>query len=176
MCYCRMSTENLNLALLPMKSHTIHEIQKELTTLEPKQVLELCMRLAKHKKENKELLSYLLFDRNDEKEYIEKVKKTLDELFHEISRKTTWTTKKGLQKVVRHLNKFIKNSSKKESELELRIYFCKKVKAARISLDSSKIISNLYYREIEKIKAAFSKLHEDLQYDYKEDLEKLSVI
>ena len=159
-----------------MKSHTIHEIQKELNTLEKKEVLELCMRLAKHKKENKELLSYLLFDVNDEKEYLEKVKKEIDTLFHEVNRKSAYTTKKGLQKVVRHLTKFIKNSSKKETELDLRIYFCKKIRAARIDLDSSKIISNLYYREIEKIKTAFSKLHEDLQYDYKEDLEKLSIV
>ncbi|HEY0029295.1 MAG TPA: hypothetical protein VGC65_00940 [Bacteroidia bacterium] len=159
-----------------MKSHSINEIQKELKTLEPKEVLELCMRLAKHKKENKELLSYLLFDQDDEKEYLQKVKKELDELFLEINRKTTWTTKKGLQKIVRQLNKFIKNSSKKESELELRLYFCKKTKATRINLDASKIISNLYYREVEKIKSAYAKLHEDLQYDYKEELEKLAII
>ncbi len=159
-----------------MKSHTIHEIQKELNTLEKKEVLDLCMRLAKHKKENKELLSYLLFDVNDEKEYLEKVKKEIDALFHDVNRKSAYTTKKGLQKVVRHLTKFIKNSNKKETELDLRIYFCKKVRTVRIDLDSSKIISNLYYREIEKIKIAFSKLHEDMQYDYKEDLEKLSII
>lgn len=159
-----------------MKSHTIHEIHKELSTLEKKDVLDLCMRLAKHKKENKELLSYLLFEVNDEKEYLEKIKKSLDELFSEINRKSAYTTKKGLQKVVRNLNKFIKNSSKKETELDLRIYFCKKVRTARIDLDSSKIISNLYYREIDKITKVFSKLHEDLQYDYKDDLEKLSII
>jgi len=159
-----------------LKSHTVHEIQKELSTLEKKDVLDLCMRLVKHKKENKELLSYLLFEVNDEKEYLEKVKKALDELFNEISRKSAYTTKKGLQKVVRNLNKFIKNSSKKETELDLRIYFCKKIKVARINLDSSKIISNLYYREIDKIKVAFSKLHEDMQYDYKEDLEKLAIV
>jgi hypothetical protein len=159
-----------------MKPHTIHQIQKELNTLEPRQVLELCMRLAKHKKENKELLSYLLFDVNDEKEYLEKVKKQIDELFHEINRKTAYTTKKGLQKIVRHLNKFIKNSSKKESEIELRVYFCKKMRSVRINLDSSKIISNLYYREIDKIKTSYLKLHEDLQYDFKTELEELSVI
>lgn len=159
-----------------MKSHTIHEIQKELSTLEKKDVLDLCMRLAKHKKENKELLSYLLFEVNDEREYLEKIKTSLDELFYEINRKSAYTTKKGLQKVVRNLNKFIKNSSKKETELDLRIYFCKKVRTARIDLNSSKIISNLYYREIDKIEKVYSKLHEDLKYDYKDDLLKLSIV
>jgi len=159
-----------------LKTHTIHEIQKELNTLDKKQVLDLCMRLAKHKKETKELLSYLLFDVNDEKEYLEKVTIEINVLFNEINRKSSYTTKKGLQKVVRNLSKFIKNSSKKETELDLRIYFCNKVRASRINLDASKIISNIYYREIDKIKAAYSKLHEDLQYDYKERLEELAIV
>ena len=156
-----------------MKSATINQIQKELTALEPKQVQEICMRIAKYKKENKELLSYLLFDAIDEKRYVENVKKEIDNLFHEINRQTTYTTKKGLQKTVRNMNKFIKYSDNKQTEIELRIYFCNKVKAARINLDASNVISNLYYREKDKINTAFSKLHEDLQYDYKEELEKL---
>jgi vacuolar-type H+-ATPase catalytic subunit A/Vma1 len=156
-----------------MKSSTINQIQKELSALEPKQVQEICMRLAKFKKDNKELLSYLLFDAIDEKSYIQNVKEEINKLFGEINRHTTYTTKKGLQKVVRNMNKFIQYSDKKQTEIELRIYFCLRVKANRIDLDSSNVISNLYYREKDKINVAFSKLHEDLQYDYKEDLEKL---
>ena len=156
-----------------MKSSTINHIQKELAALEPKQVQELCMRLAKYKKDNKELLSYLLFDAIDEKGYIENIKEEINTLFYAINRQTTYTTKKGLQKVVRNMNKFIKYSDNKQTEIELRIYFCTKVKAARIDLDSSNVISNLYYREKDKINIAFSKLHEDLQYDYKEEIEKL---
>ncbi len=156
-----------------MKSATINQIQKELTALEPKQVQEICMRIAKYKKENKELLSYLLFDAIDEKRYVENVKKEIDNLFHEINRQTTYTTKKGLQKTVRNMNKFIKYSDNKQTEIELRIYFCSKVKSARINLDSSNVISNLYYREKDKIQTAFSKLHEDLQYDYKDEMERL---
>lgn len=71
------------------------------------------------------------------------------------------------------MNKFIKYSDNKQTEIELRIYFCNKVKAARINLDSSNVISNLYYREKDKIQTAFSKLHEDLQYDYKDEMERL---
>ena len=156
-----------------MKSATINQIQKEITALEPKQIQELCMRLAKYKKDNKELLSYLLFDAVDEKTYIENIKEEIKKLFSEINRQSTYTTKKGLQKTVRNMNKFIKYSDNKQTEIELRIYFCQKIKSARIDLDSSNVIGNLYYRERDKINLAFSKLHEDLQYDYKEDLEKL---
>jgi len=156
-----------------MKTISLSQLQKELATLEKKQVLEICMKLAKHKKENKELLSYLLFGSADEQQYLEESKEKLDGLFLTVSRKTTYTTKKGLQKVVRHLNKFIKTSKNKQTEAELRIYFCSKVRAARIKLDSSGIISNLYYREKDKINLALSKLHEDVQFDYRGEVEKI---
>jgi hypothetical protein len=159
-----------------MKAHTLHQIQQELRSMEAPELVELCMRLAKHKKESKELLSYLLFEKNDESEYIQKVKLSIDELFQGINRSTAWTTKKGLQKVVRHLTKFIRNSSKKESELELRLYFCKKVRDTRINLNASTVTKNIYFREADKIKLIFSKLHEDLQLDYRQQLEELSIV
>lgn len=155
--------------------YTINQLQKELAAHSPKEVLEIAVKLAKYKKENKDYLSYLLFGAADERQYIEESKKKIDELFHGINRKTTYTTKKGLQKVVRNLLKLIKNSKLKQTEVELRIHFCNKVKSARINLDSSKVISNLYYREIDKIKLAYTKLHEDLQYDYKQELEGLGI-
>ena len=158
-----------------MKINSISELQKELCTQKPKQVFEIALKIAKHKKENKELLAYLLFFANNENAYVENLKIEIDTLFSEINRKSAYTTKKGLQKVVRIMNRYINYSDIQQTELELRIYFCKKVNTQRISLDISPIISNLYYREIEKIKAVYSKLHEDLQYDYKNELEKLGV-
>ena len=37
-----------------MKAATLSEIKKELNTLPPEQLVELCLRLSKYKKENKE--------------------------------------------------------------------------------------------------------------------------
>jgi hypothetical protein len=158
-----------------MKAPSISQLEKELRTLEPKKVLEICVRLAKHKKENKELLTYLLFGSSNEDTYIADAIKEIDELFFEINRKTSYTTKKGLQKVVRNMNKLIKYSKNKTTELQIRVYFCRKMRASRINLDSSAVIGNIYYREIEKIKVIFSKLHEDLQLDYKQDLEHIGI-
>ena len=156
-----------------MELRSISHLLKELGTLEHKQVLEICARLAKHKKENKELLSYLLFDSVDENSFRENIKKEIDELFANINRSSAYTTKKGLQKTVRVMNRYLNFSEEKQTELEIRLYFCSKVKKVRIDLDSSAVISNIYYREIDKIKTVFSKLHEDLQFDYKEAIEKL---
>ncbi len=156
-----------------MKAASIYDIQKELKTCSSKELLEFCMRMAKYKKENKELLSYLMFNAQDEKGYVESIKAQLDLLFGEINRQTAYTTKKGLQKTVRVMNRLIKYSDKKETELELRIYFCKKVKTERININVSTVITNLYEREKNKITTCLSKLHEDLQYDYRQEIELL---
>lgn len=158
-----------------MNNSSISEINKELKTLDKNQLVELCLRVGKYKKENKELLSYLIFDATNENLYVENVKQEINTLFSEVNRQSAYTTKKGLQKIVRAMNRFIKYSDIKQTELEIRIHFCNTFNNKRISLDLNPVISNLYYREIEKIKTAFSKLHEDLQYDYKEELEKLNI-
>ena len=156
-----------------MKAASIHELQKELNVLEHKQLKELCLRLAKYKKDNKELLSYLLFEAHDEKAYIKNIKEEIDIFFVEMNRSTAYLTKKSLRKILRFLNKFIKYSGSKQTEIELKLYFCSKVRTAGIPIDTNTVLSNIYNREIEKIKTTYSKLHEDLQYDYKQELENL---
>ena len=156
-----------------MKAASIHQLQKEIHELEPKQVLELCMRLAKYKKENKELLSYLIFEAHDERTYIHGIKEEIDILFSEMNKSTNYLAKRSLRKILRLTNKYIKYSGSKETEVELKIYFCSKIKDSGIRIHESIMLSNLYNREVEKIKIAIAKLHEDLQYDYNQDLEKL---
>ncbi|MFY9310848.1 MAG: hypothetical protein WAQ28_17505 [Bacteroidia bacterium] len=154
-----------------MKTATISELQKELVTRSPKELTALCARLAKYKKENKELLTYLLFEAHDEKQYMESVKEQADVLFDEMNRSNNYLIKKSLRKVLRFINKHIKYSGIKQTELELRLYFCNKIKSERIPITSTTVLSNLFQREIEKIKKTYSQLHEDLQYDYKGEVE-----
>lgn len=156
-----------------MKTASISELQKELITLEPKKVLELCIRLVKHKKENKELLSYLLYDSNDEYLFIKNLKEETDQLFSEINSSNVYFIKKTLRKILRITNKYIKYSGSLQTEIELRIYFCSKIKQAHLPINTSIVLSNLYKREIIKIKTILSKLHEDIQFDFREEIEKL---
>lgn len=156
-----------------MKTASLNEIQKELITLDPKELTALCIRLTKYKKENKELLSYLIFESHDEKQYIESVKAQADILFEEMNRSNNYLIKKSLRKVLRFINKHIKYSGIKQTELELRLYFCSKIKSERIPITSTTVLSNLFEREIEKIKKTYSQLHEDLQYDYRQEIEEL---
>ena len=151
-----------------MKTPSINELKKELKAYPTPELIEFCVRLAKSKKETKELLCYLMFEAQDEKQFVKNIQAEVDQLFQAINRQSAYTTKKGLQKTVRYLNRYIRYSEEDTTEIELRIYFCKKIKTEQIDLSASSVINNIYQREKEKIKKSLGRLHEDLQYDYRE--------
>jgi len=156
-----------------MKTATLKELKAELSTLPSAQLLDLCMHLVKYKKENKELLTYLLFEANDEASYINKVEQQIDELFEAMNRSTVYLTKKSIRKIIKTTNKFIKYSGSKQTEVELRIFVCDRIKSSGIPLYTSTALDNMYQRQILSIKKAIATLHEDLQYDYSKELEHL---
>jgi len=153
-----------------MKAASINEIKKELIELDSKRVQDLCMRLAKYKKENKELLTYLLFEAHDEGAFVHNVKAEMDELFHSLPSGNVYYVKKSLRKILRIVNKQIKYSGIKQTELELRLYFCSKIKEANVPLRSSTVLYNLNEGQLKKIKTVLTQLPEDLQYDYHQDI------
>ena len=68
-----------------MNPASIDDIKKELKELPSKKVLELTLRLARFKKENKELLTYLLFESHDEPGYITMLEADMDEQFASVT-------------------------------------------------------------------------------------------
>jgi hypothetical protein len=149
-----------------MNTATINDLKEELKTLKPAQVNELCLRLARFKKENKELLTYLLFEAHNEEGFIAAIKKEIDELFSEINLSHLYFAKKSLRKIVRIINKYTRYSGIKQTEIELRLYFCTTLKQSEIPIHRNTIISNLYNSQLKKIDTLLKALHEDLQYDY----------
>src|SRR6056297_1017688 len=156
-----------------METASISEIKKELKNLSPQQLQDICIRLAKYKKENKELLSYLLFESFNEQHFIQEVKEEIDEQFTHLNRSSFYLAKKTLRKVLRTTRKYIRFSGSKQTEVELLIYFCQKMKESGLKSRSSRVIQNMYARQVERIKKALSMMHEDLQLDYSEEVEKL---
>ena len=102
-----------------MKAASIAEIKKELATRSPKEVLELCLRLGKFKKENKELLTYLLYEAQDEAGYIITVKNEIEEHFLGMNRTRVFFVKKTLRKILRMIAKYARYSKQKTTEVEL---------------------------------------------------------
>ena len=158
-----------------MKTATIQELKQELQGVAPGKLLELCLRLAKFKKENKELLTYLLFEAHNEEDYIHSVTLIIDEGFTEIPKANLYLTKKALRKILRITNKYIRYTGSKQAEVALLIYFCKKMKDSGIRIQKTALLHNLYLQQLKKISVALKQLHEDLQYDYQQELDGLAL-
>lgn len=156
-----------------MKAATINEIKRELLSLDAKALSALCLRLAKYKTENKQLLTYLIYEAEDENAYVEAVKEEAAELFATLP-KNIYFIKKSLRKILRFINKHIKYSGQERTELELRIFFCQKVREAKVPLQHHTVLFNMYKQQLEKIYTAYNKLEEDLQADYTADIESLT--
>lgn len=158
-----------------MKASTIHEIKQELTALPASRLAELCLRLAKFKKDNKELLTFLLFEAGDLTGYIEGVKRDIDLEFTELPKPNLYLTKKSLRKALRITTRQIRYTGSPQAEVELLTYFLGKIKQAGIPVDKHPVLSNLYKTQLKKIHSVIDTMHEDLQYDYKRSLTALEI-
>jgi predicted CopG family antitoxin len=148
-----------------MKTATIQEIKQELQALPQSELSDLLLKLARAKKENKELLTFLLFEAHDIEGYIEGVKKEMETAFLDINVSHVYFAKKTIRKVLRITNKYIRFSGSKQAEAELLIHFCKLVKDSGIKIDKNPALNNLYQNQLKKIEKAMDGLHEDMQYD-----------
>lgn len=156
-----------------MKASSIKELKQELNSRSQDDLLELCLRLSKFKKENKELLTYLLFEASDEAAYIEGVKTEIKQEFKQINKKSYYLIKKSVRKILRSIKKYIRYSKKKETEVELLLCFCSELKKMRPSMYNNIPLSNIFIRQVELIKKTVSSMHEDLQFDYGEELDEI---
>lgn len=153
-----------------MKASTISTLKKELGSLSHGDILEICLKLVKYKKENKELLNYLLFEANNEQAYIRNIKDEIDLQFTEINVSHLYFAKKSIRKILKSTNKFIRYSGRKQTEVELLIHFCSRLKESGVPIRSSNSLSNLFENQLRKIRDTISTLHEDLQHDYLEEI------
>lgn len=156
-----------------METASISVIKKELKNIPPEELQTILARLAKYKKENKELLSYLLFEAYNEQAFVQSVKEEIDEQFSNLNSSSFYLAKKTIRKVLKTTNKYIRFSGIKETEIQLSIYFCRKLKESRLNYKSSRVVFNMYLNQIKRIRKVLSMLHEDIQFDYKEEIENL---
>jgi hypothetical protein len=159
-----------------MKAASVNEIKQELKQLNTGELTELCLRLARFKKENKELLTFLLFEAHNLPGYIESVKQEMDENFAEINTSNIYFAKKTLRKILRLANKYIRYTGSKEAEAEILLHYLTSFKGVKLSWHKSTALTNLYNAQLKKIRAAIDTMHEDLQHDYQRSVERLVLI
>lgn len=156
-----------------MKAATVYDIKEGLNSLPPAQVTEICLRLVKFKKENKELVSYLLFEANQLQSYLAVIKSDMETEFAEINTSQVYFAKKSLRRILRNCNKQARYIGDKAAEVELLLNYCSLLKASGLASKKAPIIEKIYQGQLSKIRKLISALHEDLQYDYARILNKL---
>lgn len=156
-----------------MKTASIQELKQELQATSHQRLLELCLRLARFKKENKELLSYLLFEAHDEETYLNSIKELVDESFTELPKPNVYLTKKTLRKILRLISRYNKYAGSRQVEAGLLIHFCSRMKALGMANTKNPVLNNLYEMQLKKIRTAMKDLHEDIQYDLQKEVDRL---
>lgn len=149
-----------------MKAATISQLKKELLKLNHDDLLDVCVRMAKFKVESKELLTYLLMKSEDELAYASDLCTDIDQYLNTPGR----IHKKTLRKVVRWMDKSLRFSGNKETELQVRIHFCRRIKQMRISFGNCRLSKNMYAAQLKKINKEIDKVHPDLQFDYNQQM------
>ena len=158
---------------LYMQTASAKEIKIALEQRSARELIAICMRLARFKKENKELLTYLLFAGADEADYIVQVQELIDEQFAAINRQNWYHIKKGMRKILTEVRKYCRYSPHKSTEVTLRLYYCQRMLEFTPSIRRNRVLRGVFERQVSTIRTAIGKLHEDLQYDFNQELDDL---
>ena len=122
------------------------------------------------KKENKELTGYLLFDADNERAFIDSLTAEIGLMFSQLPY-NNYQLAKSLRKILRLLGKYIKFMASNEAEVEVLINFCRNYVqyVDKRASSSYKPLRLIFTRQLDKVRKAITKLHEDLQFDYSQD-------
>lgn len=157
-----------------MKPAGIKELKQALDELGEQELVNICVRLARFKKDNKELLTYLLFESSDETAYISHVKESLSDMFADVNKSNVYFAKKTIRKIVREANKSIRYSGDEITEAEILLHVAHEITGLGLPIEKSQVLQNIYAGLKKKAEKCIMGMHEDLQYEFLTRLRDLS--
>ncbi len=149
-------------------TYGLQDIKKELQHLSGPQLNDLCLRLARYKKENKELLAYLLFEASNDAAFMEKIKGEVGFMFSQLP-SHSYNAAKSIRKILRLISKYIKFIGSKPAEIELLLNFNNNYIQYVDKKLSYKPLRVILTRQVQKTQVLIKKIDEDLQADYTHD-------
>lgn len=155
-----------------MDTASIKQLKDTLSTLGREELTRLLLRIVKFKKENKELLTFLLFEADDLDAYVYEISLEIKDEFENYRLKTAYYKRKGCRRILRVLKKYIKYAADKEVEVRLLLAYVTMVAESKTFI-SDKVIQKIAFRQLLLAEKSIVKLHEDLQYEYKLEFEEL---
>lgn len=150
-----------------MKLQSKSVLKQELTTKTKSELIEICLCLSSSKKENKEILTYLLMYKNNEADFVLQCKDEISSMFQDVNQTSPYFAKKTIRKILRRMNSYTRMSIVVETEVKLIIHFCTCMKMMTLAIEDSNVLLRIYQQQIDKVEKLLLKLHPDLQYDYR---------
>ena len=166
---------NSIVAINHMNVVSVPDLRKKIKYIDRQNLENLCLRLARYKIENKELITYFLFESKNEFEYVIGIKKIIDKYFDEIKTANYYYLKKYIRKILRRIKKFSKYSNNPETEVELILHFCVRMNDINLSFKKNKTLNNILKIQIKNIRKKITKLHCDLQFEYNVKIDNLNI-
>lgn len=157
-----------------MQPASIETIKAELKQLPPKQVFDLLLRLARFKKENKELLTYILFESSDEPGYLQQVKAEITDELVTIDGLPAYQYKKQFRKIQRKLNKPLKYMGSKAAAVELYMHMVHMIAAKKKTIFIRAFLDKMLQQYVTKIERLLPALDPDISSDIKRELRMVS--
>ena len=158
---------------MSMTRASLKDIKQELKDKSHQELIDICTRLCRFKKENKELLGYLLFEAYDKESYLESVKVEIDARFRNINQKSPYYVRKSMRSILQSTRTYARYTGDAEIEIELLIHFCARMKEFDLKKTGNKRLAKMYQTLVGSLDKKISVLHEDLQYDHQQALRKL---
>jgi hypothetical protein len=152
-----------------MLSPALKDIKTEIQALPQKELVQLCLQLAKFSKTNKELLGFWLFNQHNLPEFIAEVNATISAQFDALPG-SLYLAKKGIRKILRDLGKYQRYAKNPQVVVETALSFCLRMQQLPFKFQNYTALNNLYQGQVQKIQSAMAELHPELQYDYARQL------
>lgn len=155
-----------------MKPESLTILKKELKKCSPEEAQEIVLRLARAKKENKELLTYLLSYGEDAAEYADDVQEELDLAFEDLGHRPYFAAK-TLRKMLREITKFKRFTKSDRYMVQLLLHFCERTVGHFGPGLRHQSTQGIIFRTMLKVKKVLDKMHDDLQADFRPQFESI---
>lgn len=150
----------------------LSDLKKELLELSKPELIQLCLRVAKLKRENKELLAYLIYDVDDPLFYAQKLKPEIKEVFNQPFQHAYYLTK-SIRKAMRLITKYYRFTSNKQGETELLIYLVEEFHQSWRYEYRYQALGKIIFRCLEKAQSNLKKIEEDFKADFEQPISEL---
>ena len=151
----------------------VREIRQELEAQSPKELINIIQRLARFKKENKELLTFLLFEAHDLDGHLAAVREELLTSMLDIQPERIYLAKKTVRKTLRIANKHIRLIGSKAAEAEIRLHVCRLLQQSGLPIERNPVLQRIFQTQMRTARKAIDTLHEDLQWELLREADKI---